>query len=212
MSTKRSKAAAKPQTPDLTTVAKSWSEQKNLSGSSSGYFTLLLVSQVYNAQFHGKEAPAWIVELSQQAGRDALAGLAPRDPHEGMLAAQMVATHTVAMDCFRRAQLPEQTFEGRQMALTQANKLVRSYAALAEALDRHRGKGQPQVVRVERVTVEAGGQAIVGAVRQGGGDEREPDEQPHAKQLAHAPESQMWCANPERRPVPVARGEGKAAL
>ena len=48
------------------------------------------------------------------------------------------------------------------------NKLVRSYAALVETLDKHRGKGQ-QVVRVEHVTVNAGGQASVGAVSQGGG-------------------------------------------
>jgi hypothetical protein len=34
-----------------------------------------------------------------------------------MLAAQMVATHEAAMECFRRAHLPEQTFEGRQAAL-----------------------------------------------------------------------------------------------
>jgi hypothetical protein len=86
-----------------------------------------------------------------------------------MLAAQMIVVHDAALECFRRAHLPEQTFEGRQAALGQANKLVRSYTTLLEALDRHRGKGQPQVVRVERVTVEAGGQAIVGAVSQGEG-------------------------------------------
>ena len=36
-----------------------------------------------------------------------------------------------------------------------------------ETLKRYRSKGQ-QVVRVERVTVEDGGQAIVGAVETGG--------------------------------------------
>ena len=39
-----------------------------------------------------------------------------------------------------------------------------SFAALTDALNRHRGKGSQQVVRVEHVTVQAGGQAIVGAV------------------------------------------------
>ena len=74
------------------------------------------------------------------------------------------------MECLRRGAMAQQTFEGRQANLGQAGKLTRSYAVLLEALDRHRGKGQPQVVRVERVTVEAGGQAIVGAVsRRGGG-------------------------------------------
>ena len=63
-----------------------------------------------------------------------------------------------------RGAMREQPGEFRDSNLTQANKLVRSYAVLVEALDRRRGKGQPQVVRVERVTVNAGGQAIVGAV------------------------------------------------
>lgn len=36
--------------------------------------------------------------------------------------------------------IPEQTFEGRNEALNQANKLSRSHAALVEALNRHRGK------------------------------------------------------------------------
>jgi len=44
-----------------------------------------------------------------------------------------------------------------------ANKLLRTYTAQVEALSRYRGKGQ-QTVRVEHVTVQAGGQAIVGAV------------------------------------------------
>ena len=45
----------------------------------------------------------------------------------------------------------------------QANKLSRTYAALLEALNRHRGKGQ-QKVTVEHVHVHAGGQAVVGMV------------------------------------------------
>ena len=91
-----------------------------------------------------------------------------RDVVEAMLAGQMVATHEAAMECFRRAALAEQTLAGREMGLKYAGKLVRSFAALTDALNRHRGKGQ-QVVRVEHVTVQAGGQAIVGAVTQGGG-------------------------------------------
>jgi hypothetical protein len=124
----------------------------------------------------------------------------------------MIVVHDAALECFRRAHLPEQTFEGRQAALGQANRLVRSYTTLLETLDRHRGKGQPQVVRVERVTVEAGGQAIVGAVSQGGGDERESAERSHAQALAYAPEPTLRSADPQRQPVPVAGGEGQEAL
>jgi hypothetical protein len=150
-----------------------------------------------------------MAEVQQKAVLAAFKGIAPRDPLEGMLAAQMFTTHEAAMECFRRAHLPNQTFEGRQAALGQANKLVRSYAALLEALNKHRGKGQ-QVVRVEHVTVQAGGQAIVGAVSKGGGDGGGSDERSHAKgaaALAHAPECPLRCPDPQGDPVPLARGE-----
>ena len=117
--------------------------------------------------------------MQKWAALAALRDAAPRDALEGMLAAQMVALHHAAMECLRRAHLPEQAFEVRQANLGQANKLIRTYATLLEALDKHRGKGQPQVVRVERVNVEAGGQAIVGAVsHRGEGMDEEPTDEP----------------------------------
>jgi hypothetical protein len=48
------------------------------------------------------------------------------------------------------------------------NKLARTYAAQMETIKRYRSKGQ-QTVRVERVTVENGGQAVVGNVSYEGG-------------------------------------------
>jgi hypothetical protein len=103
----------------------------------------------------------------------ALSGIAPKDELEGMMAAQLVAAHNAAMECYRRAMIGEQTFEGRRENLAQANKLSRTYAALLEAPNRHRGKGQ-QKVTVEHVHVHAGGQAVAGMVasspgRPGGG-------------------------------------------
>jgi hypothetical protein len=62
--------------------------------------------------------------------------------------------------------LAEQTFEARRENLSQANKLSRTYAALLDALNRHRGKGQ-QKVTVEHVHVHSGGQAIVGQKHRG---------------------------------------------
>jgi hypothetical protein len=46
-------------------------------------------------------------------------------------------------------------------------KLLRTFAAQTEALQRYRGKGQ-QKVTVEHVHVHTGGQAIVGSVSQSG--------------------------------------------
>lgn len=80
----------------------------------------------------------------------------------------MLASHNAAMECYRRAMIAEQTFEGRKENLNQANKLSRTHATLLEALNRHRGKGQ-QKVTVEHVHVHEGGQAIVGNVEGGCG-------------------------------------------
>jgi hypothetical protein len=65
--------------------------------------------------------------------------------------AEVFGWHNAAMECYRRAMIDEQTFEGRQENLAQANKLSRTYATLLEALNRHRGKGQQKVV-VEQST------------------------------------------------------------
>jgi hypothetical protein len=55
--------------------------------------------------------------------RTFLAGVEPKDELEGMLAAQLLASHNAAMECYRRAMIAEQTFEGRKENLSQANKL-----------------------------------------------------------------------------------------
>lgn len=143
----------------------------------------------------------------------ALRGISPKDELEGMMAAQLVAAHNAAMECYRRAMIGEQTFEGRRENLSQANKLSRTYAALVEALNRHRGKGQ-QKVTVEHVHVHAGGQAVVGmvaALGQGGGDASKIEEQPHAKQITHAPEPALSCQDEGPDALPVARN-GERAL
>jgi len=102
----------------------------------------------------------------------------PRDELEGMMAAQLIAAHNAAMECYRRAMIPEQSFEGRRENLNQANKLSRTYATLLEALNRHRGKGQ-QKVTVEHVHVHEGGQAVVGVVEAPGrGDHAKTQDQP----------------------------------
>ena len=112
------------------------------------------------------------------------------------MAAQLIGAHNAAMECYRRAMIGEQTFEGRKENLDQANKLSRTWATLLEALNRHRGKGR-QKVTVEHVHVHAGGQAVVGNVEApgsrgpGGGDCLKSEEQPHADQITLAPELEM---------------------
>jgi hypothetical protein len=119
-----------------------------------------------------------------------------------MIAAQLLAAHNAAMECYRRAMISEQSFEGRREALNQANKLSRTYASLLDALNRHRGKGQ-QKVTVEHVHVHSGGQAIVGTVERptpvnSSGTEGRSD----ARQIAHAPQPAMRSLNAEPEPLP----------
>ena len=155
-------------TPAMTEISRSEELRpviQSISGSDDFDFCITLLTQVVNAQWRPDSA-----ELTQQveATRAAMMGMKPRDALEGMLIGQLIAIHNAAMECCRRAMIPGQTFEGRREALNQANKLSPTCAALTEALDRHRGKGQ-QRIRVEHVNVHAGGQAIVGAVTPGGG-------------------------------------------
>lgn len=204
---RKQKQASKP--PLEQTVREFWRDQEDLSGSKNPWFTCNLANQVLRLPWRGDPEDVDSKQIRDQAMLSAMMGISPRDPTEGMLAAQMLAVHEASMDCFRRAVLPNQTFAGRDMSLKHGAKLARTYAALLETLDRHRGKGQPQVVRVERVTIKAGAQAVVGVVAQGGGDNPKHEDRAHAKQaaLANAREPTLRCADPERELVPVARGE-----
>jgi len=83
---------------------------------------------------------------------------------EGMLSAQAVAMHYGSMECFRRAILPDMPPDIASKLRKDGANLARGVADMLDALDRKRGKG-PQVVRVERVVVHEGGQAIVGNVQ-----------------------------------------------
>jgi hypothetical protein len=186
---------------------------KTVGGSKSDHWNNTLANQAIQALWV-KNSSAEERDRQLNATIDALIGIAPKDELEGMMAAQLVAAHNAAMECYRRAMIGEQSFEGRRENLTQANKLSRTYAALVEALNRHRGKGQ-QKVTVEHVHVHAGGQAVVGMVapsgQPGGGDTIKIEEQPHAKQLANAPQFALPCPDTGRDALPVAR-DGERTL
>ena len=179
-------------------------ELKRIGGSQSDHWNNIIANQTIKSLWvkHSNET---ILDGQRKATVSALVGIGPNDEIEGMIAAQLIAAHNASMECYRRAMLGEQTFEGHRENLNQANKLSRTYATLLDALNRHRGKGQ-QKVTVEHVHVHAGGQAVVGVVAPpGGGDQSKSEDQPHAKQIAHAPQLAMRSEDKERQPVPVAR-------
>ena len=125
-----------------------------------------IVQVAAGTDLHGDDVAAAVPRV--RAAVDAMIGIGPDDVIADVLASQIVASHTLAMDCYKRAAGGGELAVWRE-ALNQANRLSRTSAALIEALNRHRGKGSQQRVVVEHVNVAAGGQAIVGAVESGGG-------------------------------------------
>ena len=93
----------------------------------------------------------------------------PKDELEAMLAVQMAAIHAATMMLARRLNHVE-TLPQQDSAERALNKLARTYAVQMATLKNYRTGGQQRVV-VEHVTVNAGGQAIVGAAATGGGEE-----------------------------------------
>jgi hypothetical protein len=93
-------------------------------------------------------------------------GIEPKDQVEAMLAAQMAAVHNATMTFARRLAHVENLAQ-QDSAERAFNKLARTFAAQVEALKRYRSGGE-QTVRVEHVTVNEGGKAIVGTVTHGG--------------------------------------------
>lgn len=152
---------------------------KAIGGSMSDYWNNQLANDTIRTLRYFENSDAEVIKEQQRAAIQALIGIAPRDECEGMIAAQLLACHYASMECYRRAMLNSQTFEGRHENLSQANKLSRTYAVLLDALNGHRGKGQ-QKVTVEHVHVRSGGQAIVGTIHPGGGGKKKSEEQAHA--------------------------------
>lgn len=183
---------------------------KCIGGSQSDHWNNALANQALNTLWvaHSDDE---IRDRQYSATAAALVGISPKDEIEGMIAAQLLASHNAAMECYRRAMIENQSFEGRRENLNQANKLSRTYTTLLEALNRHRGKGQ-QKVTVEHVHVHAGGQAVVGMVETpGGGDRLKSEDQPPAKQIADAPQPPMWGQDQEREPMSLT-GDAKRSL
>jgi len=94
------------------------------------------------------------------------AEMEPQDALEAMLVTQMAATH-VAMTGMSQKMIDATSPNLRETYERSMTRLSRTYLAQMDALKKYRAKAQ-QVVRVERVTVHEGGQAIVGPVTHGG--------------------------------------------
>lgn len=158
-----------PDHPDLATGCVLLSEAI---GSRDYDFLVCLLGQLANV---GSKGPK-VDELGANFMLSVVKGIEPRDQIEAMLAAQMAATHNAIMTFARRLahveNIPQQDSAERTF-----NKLARTFTAQVEALKRYRSAGE-QTVRVEHVTVNDGGQAIVGNVTHGGVAQKKPEATP----------------------------------
>ena len=139
------------------------SECKRIAGSDNGTFNTVLLNSVAHSLWFFRDITPKERNAKVLAAAVAVGGFRPRDEVEGMMAAQAVALHHAAMECLRCAMIPDQPSEQADRLRRQGANLARAMVDMAEAIERRRGK-RPQVVRVERVVVQDGGQAIVGAV------------------------------------------------
>ena len=130
-------------------------------GTTDSDFINCLMGQLAYASAQGNQ----VSEVGANFLLSVVKGIEPRDQLEAMLAAQMAATHIAAITFARRLANVD-TIPQQDSASNAYNKLTRTFAAQMETLKRYRSNGEQRVI-VERVTVQSGGQAIVGNVSHG---------------------------------------------
>lgn len=160
-----------------------------------------LITQAVSALWIPQSANEELRNEHIQSAIALLKGIKPENEIEGMLAAQMVASHSAAMECLRRAMIADQSFAGVEQNLKHAAKLMSIYARQIDALNKHRGKGQ-QKVTVEHVHVAAGGQAVVGNIEATAMPSRSGDQSGTApKAIAHTPQEPFEMNSRTRVPA-----------
>jgi hypothetical protein len=136
----------------------------------------------------------------------------PRDETEALLACQMAAIHNAIMVAARRLNHVE-NIPQQDSASNMFNKLARTFAMQMDTLERYRATGT-QTIQVQHVTVNEGGQAIVGPVTQHrGGASDESSRQPHAPEPTRCVEAAgsaplLSHIEAVAAPMPGAGGQG----
>lgn len=92
-------------------------------------------------------------EKQEKAIVAGLAGIAPKDELEGLMAVQLIAAHHASLAAYRRAMEVDRSFNLWRDAVAQANSLSRTFSTLLDALHRYRGKS-PQKITVEHVHLQ----------------------------------------------------------
>jgi hypothetical protein len=139
-----------------------WRRLKKALGTTSSDFVNASLLQLQSA---ARSPFGTISETHINAALAMIEAAAPKDEIEAALAVQMACTHTAAMAVL--AKLDVAGGAERRIAAfgSAAARLMRTFATQVEVLRRLRNGGQ-QVVRVEHVHVNDGGQAVIGNVKE----------------------------------------------
>jgi len=145
-----SKKPKKEPTPTVALDPKPKGEFKLLGGSQADDWNKRLANLLVTA-LPGQSNPDAAMKANK-AVLGAMVDMAPADPIEGILLAQLMAATEASLSMYRRAwSQPAEYFEARTKYLQLADKAARTVMMLTERLDHHRGRGQQQVT-VKHVT------------------------------------------------------------
>jgi hypothetical protein len=106
-------------------------------------------------------------ELELNASLALVQSIRPTNELEAAIALQLAGTHRLAMETMARLRRG-MTRSNADVYGRLSTRLLRAFAAQVEALEKLR-RGGKQVVRIERVTLAEGAQAIIGTVNHGTG-------------------------------------------
>ena len=181
----------------------------NAFGTGSSHFVSGLLGQLADVSRTGAEVKSGQIDFMLTVVR----GIGPRDETEALLAAQMAAIHNATMSAARRLN-HAQTIAQQDSASNAFNKLARTFAAQLEALKRYRSSSEPAIKATQHVTVNDGGQAIVGNVQHGSNRENPNQSIPSDKPSgAPAPSAALLSDVEEVAPaMPGPSGEGQEGL
>ena len=141
-----------------------WQRLKNAFGTASSAFVEASLYQLIAA---ARLPGSGICEIAVNASLAFIEGAKPQGEVECALVMQMACTHTAAMAVLNRLGGGHGTDRSVAAMASAAARLLRAYATQVETLRRLRNGGS-QVVRVEHVHVNEGGQALIGNVRKDG--------------------------------------------
>jgi hypothetical protein len=144
-----------------------WQRLRSAFGTASSAFVQASLYQLIAA---ARLPGSGISEIAVNASLALIEGAKPQGEIEADLVLQMACTHAATMAVlatFAGGHGPDRNLAVRASA---AGRLLRAYATQVETLRRLRNGGS-QVVRVEHVHVNEGGQALIGNVRKDGSGE-----------------------------------------